>query len=86
MQTIMLTYKFGGNAQMTKEFRDICLTVGTIGLVTVTSLFLCTLITSLKLGKISFLITVTSIVLILFGLSQKNRTRIKTIMTAKGFF
>jgi len=71
---------------MTKEIRDISLTIGTIGLITVSALFLCTLITSLKLGKLSILICATSIALIVFGLTRKNRTRLKTMFTTKGFF
>ena len=71
---------------MTKNIRDMCLTVGSIGLVTVVALFLCTLVTSLKLGKIAFIISMGSILLILIGLSQHNRERLKTLMTAKGLF
>jgi len=71
---------------MTKDFRDICLTIGSIGLVTVSALFLVTLITSLKLGKISLIISITSILLISFGLSKQNRTKIKALLTAKGLF
>ncbi|MFT5519910.1 MAG: hypothetical protein ACI9IA_000497 [Enterobacterales bacterium] len=71
---------------MTKEIRDISLTIGTIGLITVSALFLCTLITSLKLGKLSLLICAGSIAFILFGLSRKNRDRLKSVFTAKGFF
>ena len=71
---------------MTKDIRDICLTIGTIALITVSALFLCTLITTLKLGKIAFLITAISILLIIFGLSRENRGRIKNLMTANGLF
>ena len=71
---------------MAKEIRDVSLTVGTIGLITVLALFLCTLITSLKLGKLSLIICTASIALILFGLSRKNRTRLKSMCTSKGFF
>ncbi|PCJ48702.1 MAG: hypothetical protein COA74_08325 [Gammaproteobacteria bacterium] len=71
---------------MTKEIRDMSLTIGTIGLVTVLALFLCTLMTSLKLGKISLFICAASIGLILFGLSRQNRSRLRSIFTANGFF
>lgn len=71
---------------MTKDIRDICLTIGTIALFTVSALFLCTLITTLKLGKIALLITAVSVLLIIFGLSSENRYRIKSLMTANGLY
>ena len=71
---------------MTKDYRDICLTVGTVGLVTVSALFLVTLITTLKLGKISFIIIAASILLVSCGLSKQNRQKIKKLMTTKGLF
>ena len=71
---------------MTKEFRDVCLTAGIIGLVTVITLFLSTLVTSLKLGKISFFIVIGSIVLVAVGMSNKNRSRFKSMISSRALF
>lgn len=68
---------------MTKEIRDFCLTVGTVSLVTVSALFLFTLVTSLKLGKLALLIMIASVALILFGMSQKNRNRLKALVAVR---
>jgi len=81
-----LCLRFNIGIKMNKDYRDICLTVGAVGLITVSALFLVTLITTLKLGKISFIIIVTSILLVFCGLSKQNRQKIKNLMTAKGLF
>ena len=71
---------------VTKEFRDKCLTAGIIGLVTVTTLFLGTLVTGLKLGKISLFIVIASIILVVIGMSDKNRLRLKAMISSKSLF
>ncbi|MCP3674206.1 MAG: hypothetical protein GY829_07010 [Gammaproteobacteria bacterium] len=71
---------------MKKDYRDICLTIGTVGLITVSALFLVTLITTLKLGKISFIIIVSSLLLISCGMSKQNRQKIKGFLSTKGLF
>jgi hypothetical protein len=68
---------------MSKEIRDICLTVGSIGVISIFALFVCTLLTGLKLGKFAFTLLVLSLLLVAFGLSKKNRARIKGLFTTK---
>ncbi len=81
-----LCFRFNEGIKMNKDYRDICLTVGTVGLITVSALFLVTLITTLKLGKISFIIIVTSLLLVSCGMSKQNRQKIKHLLSTKGLF
>jgi len=71
---------------MNKKLRDICLTIGSIGLITVSVLFLSTLITSLKFGKLSFFILVSSLILVMCGLSKENRLKIKRLFFPKNAY
>jgi len=67
------------NVKTNKEFRDICLTVGSIGLVTISILFIFSMFTILKTGKITLIILGVSLLLITIGMSKKNRERFKSL-------
>ena len=68
---------------MSKDFRDICLTIGSVGLISVLALFVVTLLTKLKLTKFALILLTVSVVLISIGMSRKNRDRLKGLLFSK---
>jgi len=66
-----------------KEFRDICLTIGSIGLVTLSILFIFSLFTALKIGKMTLLIFIACVTLTSIGMSKKNRDRFKSLFASR---